>query len=69
MPVILESHQWELWLDNKSSYRDLNGLYTPLESDKIRYFPVSETVNSVKNDSIECIKEEIETEPRQRTLF
>ncbi len=69
MPVILESHQWELWLDNKSSYRDLNGLYTPLESDKIRYFPVSETVNSVKNDSIECIEEEIETEARQRTLF
>ena len=69
MPVILESHQWELWLDNKSSYGDLNGLYTPLESDKIRYYPVSETVNSVKNDSIECIKEEIETELRQRTLF
>ncbi|MBT5934282.1 SOS response-associated peptidase [Sulfurimonas sp.] len=69
MPVILESHQWELWLDNKSSYRELNRLFIPLSSDKIRYFPVSEYVNSVKNDSLMCITENLKTEPRQGTLF
>ena len=69
MPVILESHQWELWLDDRSSYRELNRLFVPLSNDKIRYFRVSELVNSVKNDSMECITQEIETEPRQGTLF
>lgn len=69
MPVILESHQWELWLDDRSSYSELNRLFVPLSSDKIRYFRVSEWVNSVKNDSMVCIEQEIETEPRQGTLF
>ncbi|NOR56033.1 MAG: hypothetical protein GQ531_07470 [Sulfurovum sp.] len=67
MPVILEEYQWGLWLDNQSTYHDLNALYVPLSSDKMRYFPVSETVNSVKNDTVECIKEE--SKARQRTLF
>jgi len=69
MPVILESNQWELWLDDRSNYRELNRLFIPLSSDKIRYFPVSEWVNSVKNNSIECIAEALETVPRQGTLF
>ena len=69
MPVILNSHQWELWLDNRSSYRELNTLFVPLQSDKITYFPVSELVNSVKNNSVACITENLETEPRQGTLF
>ena len=69
MPVILESHQWELWLEPRSSYSELNRLFVPLSSDKIRYFPVSELVNSVKNNSMECITEVLEAEPRQGTLF
>ncbi|WP_415251122.1 SOS response-associated peptidase family protein, partial [Sulfurimonas sp.] len=69
MPVILESHQWELWLDHKSSYSELNRLFVPLPSDKITYYSVSQWVNSVKNDGIECITENLETEPRQGTLF
>lgn len=69
MPVILDSNQWELWLDHRSSYSELNRLFAPLPSDKITYFRVSEWVNSVKNDSIECIAENLETEPRQGTLF
>ena len=69
MPVILPSNQWELWLDNRSSYSELNRLLAPIASDKIRYFHVSESVNSVKNDSVECIAEVLETEPRQGTLF
>ena len=69
MPVILESHQWNLWLDPNSSYRELNRLLTPIASEKIRYFRVSELVNSVKNDSAECIVENLKIEPRQGTLF
>lgn len=69
MPVILESHHWELWLDDKSSYSELNTLFAPLPSDKITYFRVSEYVNSVKNDSMVCIEQELETAPRQGTLF
>jgi len=69
MPVILESHHWELWLDDRSSYSELNTLFVPLPSDKITYFRVSEYVNSVKNDSMVCIEQELETAPRQGTLF
>lgn len=69
MPVILEAHEWEMWLDDKSTYHDLNRLYVPFASDKMRFYPVSDKVNSVKNDSVECIKEETHTEPRQATLF
>jgi len=69
MPVILEAHQWELWLNNRSSYRELNKLFVPLSSDKITYFPVGELVNSVKNNSILCISENLDKEPKQGTLF
>ena len=69
MPVILESHQWDLWLDDRSSYSMLNTLFAPLASDKVRYFRVSDLVNNVRNDSEECIVEAVGTEPRQGTLF
>ena len=69
MPVILEPHQWELWLNHRSDFRELNTLFVPLASDKITYIRVSEFVNSVKNDGVECIAENQETEPRQGTLF
>lgn len=69
MPVIIKSHQWNLWLNYRSSYSELNKLFAPLPSDKIKYYPVSNSVNSVKNDSMECIIENLETEPRQGTLF
>lgn len=69
MPVILEPHQWDVWLDDRSSYAELNRLFRPIPSDKIKYFRVSELVNSVKNNSIDCIAEDLETAPRQGTLF
>ena len=69
MPVILEADQWELWLNDRSSYSELNRLFVPIASDKIKYFPVSDLVNSVKNDSKECIAEFLDIEPRQGTLF
>ena len=73
MPVILESHQSELWLDHRSSRTELNRLFVPILSDKITYIRVSESVNSVKNDSMLCIAENLETDTDmvtgQGTLF
>ena len=69
MPVILQTHQWDWWINDRNSYSELKKLFTPLPNDKITYFPVSDLVNSVKNDSILCIAENLETEPRQGTLF
>ena len=69
MPVILEQHQWKVWLDDKSTYADLNTFYEPLASEKMRYFSVGEMVNSVRNDGVGCIEEVEAVEPRQRSLF
>ena len=69
MPVVLEVDQWELWLDPRSSYKELNRLFSPIASEKIRYFRVGELVNSVKNNTEACIVEELKREPRQGTLF
>ena len=69
MPVILETDQWGLWLDGRSDLSELNKLFVPIASDKIRYFPVSDKVNSVKNNSVECIVESHEPESGQGTLF
>jgi len=69
MPVILEAEKWELWLNEKSSYQELNRLFIPIDNEKIQYFPVSESVNSVKNDGSECIVRCDDTQPKQGTLF
>lgn len=69
MPVIIEPNKWETWLNAKSSYQELNKLFTPLSSSKMDCYPVGDIVNSVKNDTIECIKENIKIEPKQGTLF
>ena len=69
MPVILEQDVWEVWLEGRSSYAELNSLYTPLVSEKMKFYPVSDKVNSVKNDSVACIKKSIHLGPKQETLF
>ena len=69
MPVILEQHQWKVWLDDKSTYADLNTFYEPLASEKMRYFSVGEMVNSVRNDGVGCIEEVQAVGSRQRSLF
>ena len=67
MPVILKERDWKLWLSNDSNYSQLNSLYIPFASEEIKYFSVSDVVNSVRNDSLDCIKE-VNT-PLQMTLF
>ena len=69
MPVILAKESWKTWLDPKSDYRTLNKLYTPYPSHEMQMHTVSNEVNSVKNNGIECIKEASIEVPTQRSLF
>jgi putative SOS response-associated peptidase YedK len=69
MPVILEQKDWNTWLDLNSSYEELNKLYTPISSDNVNITEVNELVNSVKNDSIECIQKSTKIKLIQDTLF
>lgn len=69
MPVILAKDTWITWLDPKSDYRTLNKLYAPYPSNEMQMHTVSNEVNSVKNNSKECIKEVSIKVPRQGSLF
>lgn len=69
MPVILAKDTWETWLDPKSDYHTLNKLYTPYPHSEMQMHTVSLEVNSVKNNSKECIKEVDIEVPRQGSLF
>jgi len=69
MPVILEKKDWNTWLDLNSDYKQLNELYIPYLSSKINITEVGDIVNSVKNDSIECIRPSQKRKLIQDTLF
>jgi putative SOS response-associated peptidase YedK len=69
MPVILAKQTWKTWLDHKSDYATLNTLYTPYPSEEMKMHTVGNEVNSVKNNSAQCIKEVRVPIPRQGSLF
>ena len=69
MPVILEQKDWKTWLDLNSSYEELNKLYTPISNDMVKITEVNDLVNSVKNDSLECIQKSTKIKLVQNTLF
>lgn len=69
MPVILEQKDWDTWLNLNSSYEELNKLYTPISSDMVNINQVNDLVNSVRNDSIECIQKSTKVKLVQNTLF
>jgi len=69
MPVILAKDVWETWLNPKSDYATLNTLFTPYPNDEMQMHTVSDKVNSVKNNGIECIKKGTISLPRQGSLF
>jgi putative SOS response-associated peptidase YedK len=57
MPVILESANYDLWLDptvQKSEF--LQPLLQPYNSDKLKTHPVSTLVNNPRHDSSECLE-------------
>jgi len=69
MPVILDQKDWKSWLDNSTSLEDLNKLFIPSSSEKLKMEEASSFVNPVKNNSIECIKPFKREPPIKETLF
>ena len=56
MPVILDPEDYDRWLDPDTPIAELQALLKPYPADRMRAEAVSRTVNSVKNDSEECIE-------------
>jgi putative SOS response-associated peptidase YedK len=57
MPVILESENYDLWLDPTVQKPEfLQSLLTPINSGKLKTYPVSTKVNNPRNDSSECLE-------------
>jgi putative SOS response-associated peptidase YedK len=72
MPVILSPEDYDLWLDpGLTDPARVADLLKPLDARLMRVYPVSATVNSVKNDNPECAEEVIlgADEPAQPKLF
>lgn len=55
MPVILDKKEWKTWLGKNSDLQTLNTLMKPSRDGIIQIDEVSELVNSIKNDSQECL--------------
>ena len=60
MPVIFEKKNVDKWIDcNNYSIEDcLNNIL--LEKPRLKFHPVSNMVNSIKNNSIECTKPQVQ---------
>jgi putative SOS response-associated peptidase YedK len=51
MPVILPREAWSAWLgEEPASAAELQALLKPFPAERMRAYPVSASVNSVKND-------------------
>jgi putative SOS response-associated peptidase YedK len=58
MPVVIEKEDYDLWLDpDMTDPVKLADLLKSFDSRKMRIYPVSSAVNSVKNDVPECAEE------------
>jgi putative SOS response-associated peptidase YedK len=55
MPVILAPEGYHRWLDPEASAEELKALLKPCPEDAFELFPVSRVVNSVRNDTEECV--------------
>jgi putative SOS response-associated peptidase YedK len=55
MPVILESKNYELWLDSETQQPQLQELLRPYQADLMTSYTVSTKVNNPKNNTPECI--------------
>jgi putative SOS response-associated peptidase YedK len=56
MPVMLMSEDYDRWLVSGSSAEELKSLLRPYDADLMEAYAVSRVVNSVKNDTEECIE-------------
>ena len=56
MPCILPKDKEKIYLDNRQHTDIIKKLLKPIDSDEMTSYKVSDTVNSPRNNSIECIK-------------
>jgi len=69
MPVILEQKDWKKWLDDDTSFYELNKLFKSYPSELIDIEEVGDLVNSVKNDGVECLLKSHRVQMVQESLF
>jgi len=55
MPVILAPEDYDLWLNADTSTDDLRALLKPFPAEQMEAYAVSRAVNSVRNDTEECV--------------
>ena len=69
MPVILNRHHHERWLDpGFSDVKELVGILKPFDAARMKRYAVSTRVNSVENDDPECALTAKDTETAQLWL-
>jgi putative SOS response-associated peptidase YedK len=56
MPVMLRSEDYDDWLDQATGVEDLKAMLKPYDPTLMQAYLVSRAVNSVKNDTEECIE-------------
>jgi putative SOS response-associated peptidase YedK len=56
MPVILDPEDYDRWLDPAATVEELRALLRPFPAERMQAYEVSRAVNSVKNDTEECIE-------------
>ena len=55
MPAILPAEAHESWLDRRTSRTELLRMLAPFPAEKMTTYPVSSSVNSPDNDSIDLL--------------
>jgi len=56
MPVILDPEDYDRWLDPAATVEELRALLRPFPAERMQAYEVSRAVNSVRNDTEECIE-------------
>jgi putative SOS response-associated peptidase YedK len=57
MPMILSIGDEKKWLDKEQSEEDLNAMLQPFPMQRMRAYPVSKNVGSVKNQGTDLVEE------------
>ncbi len=70
MPVIIDPANFPLWLDNTTyNPQQLEKLLQPFPAEKISTYPVSNFVNSPRNNTPQCLKKIDPDTPTEKGLF
>jgi putative SOS response-associated peptidase YedK len=56
MPVMLMAEDYDRWLGPATSIDDLKAMLKPYDRDLMEAYAVNRAVNSVKNDTEQCIE-------------